>query len=491
MKTLAILLALAAAQDDFPKVPPPDAQALEKLRSAGALALPLADGQNMIIVDFSLAGEKAGDGPLDLLQPVAAQVARLNLAGTPVTDAGLAKLLGLKNLRRLHLERTKIGDAGMAHVAKLGELRYLNLYETKVTDKGVGLLSGLKKLESLYLWKSGVTDAGAGALAKALPKTYINRGLDSVPPPSKPVVVGPAPVNAKCPFTGKAIDRTKTTVYQGQLVGFCCADCLAKFDSDPAKFAAKVQGLKLKPVVKAINAKCPLTGKAIDPAFTSVHLGQAIGFCCDNCRDKFRKDPKKYVSKVKEFKDPGRLVRETGIDAEGFIRRWLVLGPIPNKNENAGAAEVNAEQVKGEAKLLPAAGQNFEVRGQKLSWREHVSPEYFVDFNRGIGKPGAKAENVTGYLVAYVHAPKELKGVRAKWGTNDQGRLYLNGGEILKYEGSRALEKDAGEKAVTLVKGRNAVVLKVVNEGNNWQACLRFVDAKGKPIPGLKVALKP
>ena len=231
MNVLAILLALAVApaftgasagkQDDYPKVSAPDVHALAKLREAGALALPLAAGHNLIVVDFSLAGEKAGDASLDLLKPVAAQVARLNLAGTPVTDAGLKKLAILVNLRRLHLERTGVGDGGLAHVAKLGELRYLNLYKTKVTDKGVGHIGALKKLRSLYLWQTGVTDAGAKVLAKALPKTYINRGLDSVPPPSKPVVLGPAPVNAKCPLTGKPVDRARTSIYKGQLVGFC------------------------------------------------------------------------------------------------------------------------------------------------------------------------------------------------------------------------------------------------------------------------------
>ena len=236
-------------------------------------------------------------------------------------------------------------------------------------------------------------------------------------------------------------------------------------------------------VLKAINAKCPLTGKKIDPTFSFLYLEQAVGFCCDNCRAKFKKAPGKYVAKVTGFRDPGKQVRETGIDGEGFIRRWLVLGPI--KNNGDGVAEINGEQLKGEAKIRPSAGQKVEVRGAKLAWRKHTTSEFFVDFNYGIGKPGEKAENVTGYLVAYVHAPRELKNIRARWGTNDQGRLYLNGREILKFEGGRALEKDVAETKVTLVKGRNLVVLKVVNGSNNWQACLRFVDAGGKPIPGL------
>jgi hypothetical protein len=33
------------------------------------------------------------------------------------------------------------------------------------------------------------------------------------------------PVNAKCPVSGKAVDNTKTVSYKGQTVGFCCGNC--------------------------------------------------------------------------------------------------------------------------------------------------------------------------------------------------------------------------------------------------------------------------
>ena len=104
MNVLAILLALATVtvpafaeasagkQDDYPKVEPPSIHALAKLREAGALALPLATGHNMIFVDFSSAGEKAGDGALDLLKPVAAQTKHY-LAGIDHLDLDARALL--------------------------------------------------------------------------------------------------------------------------------------------------------------------------------------------------------------------------------------------------------------------------------------------------------------------------------------------------------------------------------------------------------------
>ena len=50
------------------------------------------------------------------------------------------------------------------------------------------------------------------------------------------------PVNKLCAVHPEdAVDPTVTTVYEGKVVGFCCEDCLKKFDSDPKTYAAKLK----------------------------------------------------------------------------------------------------------------------------------------------------------------------------------------------------------------------------------------------------------
>jgi hypothetical protein len=44
---------------------------------------------------------------------------------------------------------------------------------------------------------------------------------------------------------------------------------------------------------------------------------------------------------------------------------------------------------------------------------------------------------------------------------------------------------------LTLPKGINVVVFKVVNEKVDWSGCLRFTDKDGKPVTDFKVSLKP
>ena len=49
------------------------------------------------------------------------------------------------------------------------------------------------------------------------------------------------------------------------------------------------------------NKVCPLTGEDVDPeAPTEVYNGKVIGFCCAGCDKKFKKDPEKYMKNLSE-----------------------------------------------------------------------------------------------------------------------------------------------------------------------------------------------
>jgi YHS domain-containing protein len=235
----------------------------------------------------------------------------LDLANSQISDAGLANLAGLKNLTRLHLENTGVGDAGLAHLKGLTNLEYLNLYNTQVTDAGLANLTGLKNLKKLYLWQSKVTEAGAAELQKSLPEVAVNLGWKE-PPPPKEEEKAAAAINATCPLSGKAINAEFVFEYKGQTIGFCCADCRGKFEKNPEEFIAKVAEFKAPapepaPEVKIVNAKCPLSGKPVNAKFTFTYKGATIGFCCENCLGQFSKEPDKFISKVTELNKQAKV----------------------------------------------------------------------------------------------------------------------------------------------------------------------------------------
>jgi len=173
-------------------------------------------------------------------------------------------------------------------------------------------------------------------------------------------------------------------------------------------------------------------------------------------------------------------------DAEGFIRNWLVLAPIAIEGES-GATEIDRDFLKGEAAIAPKAGDKVAPGAQLLTWQAHQTSDYSIDFLKSFG--AARGEYVAAYAVAYVVADEEMK-VTLALSTNDQGKAWLNGKEIFKFAETRTLEKDADRVPVTLVKGQNVLVLKVINEVNNWQACARFLK-DGAPVKNLQISLAP
>jgi hypothetical protein len=184
----------------------------------------------------------------------------------------------------------------------------------------------------------------------------------------------------------------------------------------------------------------------------------------------------------------GRADDAKSIDEEGFVKEWLLLAPIPlAEGEDANAA-VDKQQVKDEAKLEPKAGDKVDVGPAGLAWKKYTAKDYLFDFNDFLGKV---TEQSVGYAVTYVLSDAEITGAVLKIGSDDQAKVYVNGKEVGKVAEARALEKDQNSfDGLTLKKGSNTIVFKVINEGADWSGCARFTDKDGKPLKGLKARLE-
>jgi YHS domain-containing protein len=189
-------------------------------------------------------------------------------------------------------------------------------------------------------------------LKKAVPAVVVNRGeelaivvkpVEAAPAAAAPAAAATAaasakPLNSKCPVSGKPVVLPNVLTHDGKLVGFCCDKCPVEFKKNPAKDAANIKfdiappaaekkaepkAAEKKPEAKPaekkpaeakpaekkvdakaaaaatpVNTKCPLSGEDVDKAFTVVFEGKTVGFCCDECQGKFKKDPKKYADKI-------------------------------------------------------------------------------------------------------------------------------------------------------------------------------------------------
>lgn len=235
-------------------VPEADPEHLGALHDLGALAMPLARDTNLITVDFRAEAESIGDSQLKRLQPVAEQLAWLNLSSTRITDEGISDFGNFENLSRLSLDNTDITDDGLAHLSDLSRLEYLNLYNAeKVTDEGLAHLEGLENLRRLYLWRTQVSEEGAEKLTEALPELMIDRGWEhrpavkvteiEEPEPAEPEV---EPINDSCPVTGEDVDPALVVELDEdgeQVLAFCCGNCKGQYEDDPDEFADAVAEL--------------------------------------------------------------------------------------------------------------------------------------------------------------------------------------------------------------------------------------------------------
>jgi hypothetical protein len=179
---------------------------------------------------------------------------------------------------------------------------------------------------------------------------------------------------------------------------------------------------------------------------------------------------------------------KSGVNDEGFITTWLLLAPIPLGENVSGADAVVKEQVTGEANLKPKAGDKQKVGDKELEWKEYKVKDYFFDFNDFLGK---QTEDSAGYAVCYITADSDMDGLKLKTGSDDQAKVYLNGKEVLKQDQARAIDKDQDSTNVSLKKGVNVLVIKVVNEKVDWSGCARFTDKDDRPVKNLKATTKP
>jgi Leucine rich repeat/Leucine Rich repeat len=140
-------------------------KAMDAIRKTGGAVQVDTDDQGKPAYRVDLSGAKVTDAELAPLESLP-NLRVLNLVGAQVTDAGLAHVQRLTKLRKLYLAGTPITDAGLARLEDLPRLQVLDLAKTKITDAGLEHLADLPRLQILDLSHTAVTGAGLEHLKK-------------------------------------------------------------------------------------------------------------------------------------------------------------------------------------------------------------------------------------------------------------------------------------------------------------------------------------
>lgn len=177
-------------------------------------------------------------------------------------------------------------------------------------------------------------------------------------------------------------------------------------------------------------------------------------------QDALRQQAREILDQIERFDD--------------YIVAWRVCGPY--MQDNASASELF------DSPFGP------EVEGQEVSWRPiaagtHPQQPWLVELDKD---PSLAGNNRVAYLYTRVSSPREQKA-RLELGSDDGVKVWLNGRLVHANNVERPAAPGQDRADVTLIEGQNLVLVKLTQAGGQWALCLRFRDADGGRLDGLKI----
>jgi len=210
-------------------------------------------------------------------------------------------------------------------------------------------------------------------------------------------------------------------------------------------------------------------------------------------------DPTKRdtVRSIAQYFTPATKSKMTP-DADGFIRRWLLLEPIskPNRTNTVFIDSYlrkafDTLYFQDQFTILPKDGEKVKAGDQELTWHALDSRNFNVKLFRfayGLNKP---VYGVLFWAVTVVNSPEEINNVRMAVGSNSASMWWVNGTEAVLLSGDRRMVMDdCVSPRLTLNKGKNIIRGAVINGPGMSDFCVRFIDEKGEPVRNLTITGK-
>ncbi len=177
-------------------------------------------------------------------------------------------------------------------------------------------------------------------------------------------------------------------------------------------------------------------------------------------------------------KTPAQNLTPQPIIANQWVKTWLLCGPFSlgkpkdafqQWDHLAGFNKDYLTKIGGEKNPRFRVGDVAKYGAEIAKWVLHTTPDSIIDLNKTV----SRNDNVIAY--AYTEVQAAEAGIWfVSLGTNDGGRLWVNGTEVWDEPGARGLTVDDDIIPVTLKKGINTLLLKVEERGNRWEFCVRL-----------------
>jgi hypothetical protein len=183
--------------------------------------------------------------------------------------------------------------------------------------------------------------------------------------------------------------------------------------------------------------------------------------------------------KLREIENRQRSLASGAHDTDllgllGIIGRWWVVGPfdLGDKNQGWETSYIGEPNVNVVARYMSG-----KTRRQ---WKRVESQDSQGKIN--LRATIADRDNCIGYAYAEIELQKPVDAVLLL-GVDDSEKIWVNGSRVFEQFTARGLTVDQDRVPVHLEAGTNKILLKLYQNTQGWEFCVRIVTADGQPVP--------
>ncbi len=201
------------------------------------------------------------------------------------------------------------------------------------------------------------------------------------------------------------------------------------------------------------------------------------------------------------------MLNATSLDSKGFIKDWLIIGPYPNYTVDGARKGLDTDFLNGESnfkpypglksksvfiadksKLIAKIGSTNEwgvtkTRTFAIEWKKYHSKTQKIILNKMFQPIN---DNLVIYAACYIESPNRRK-IKLRIGSDDDHKIWLNGKLIGRQKSCQGVIPDNFIYPVTLQRGINLLLLKVVDRTGGFGYCVAISDRKDKVLDDLKI----
>ena len=167
------------------------------------------------------------------------------------------------------------------------------------------------------------------------------------------------------------------------------------------------------------------------------------------------------------------------VDANGYIRAWLLAGPIPDLPSDSACMPSLTEVLGDDAAAEPALG---DPAGD-TAFFAYFSGGSRINFLSTMGGPTPREV----YGAVWVRSDVARDATLAI-GADDGIRAWLNGVEVMEVGSCQGTNRDQFTAEVQLLEGWNRLLVEVRDQGGGWGLFARFKDGD-EAITDLELSL--